>query len=384
MNPNFSLPQLQSFIGAGFECTYALVHTGQKLDLLASTEHDRYCREDYRMIQEFGIKAVREGLAWSLIDKGNNEYDFTRFEQMMKIGKEENIQQIWDLNHFDYPAYLDPFSTQFVTQFAEYAKRAIQILRIYNSGTIYITPLNEISFSAWNGGDVGWWAPFEKGKGGQLKNQLVKAAIAAMDAIWSEDDNVRFIQVDPILRRIAKQPATSKTKKLEKAFKEIVYQSWDMLAGKVAPELGGAPKYLDIIGINYYWVNQEWIVAGNQLNQSSYQTMEWDSPSRISFADLAQNIYDRYQRPMIVSETGSFGDLREKWWPLILHQIDEAMNKGLPICGVFSYPSLDKPSHVPWLEQKSGLWDFPENDESCRRIPHLPSLKVIQEFTRNH
>ena len=36
----------------------------------------------------------------------------------------------------------------------------------------------------------------------------------------------------------------------------LVFQAWDMLAGRLLPELGGSRAHLDIVGINYYWTNQ--------------------------------------------------------------------------------------------------------------------------------
>ena len=39
------------------------------------------------------------------------------------------------------------------------------------------------------------------------------------------------------------------------------YQAWDMLEGRLHPELGGAPEYLDIVGVNYYPWNQ-WVYTG--------------------------------------------------------------------------------------------------------------------------
>ncbi|MFO0703221.1 MAG: hypothetical protein U0525_00675 [Patescibacteria group bacterium] len=92
--------------------------------MLTATKHDKYCRDDYKMVKNIGIKTVREGLSWSEIDKGRGVYRFERFEKMMKVAKEENVQQIWDLNHFDFPSYLDPFSKNFIIKFAEYARGA--------------------------------------------------------------------------------------------------------------------------------------------------------------------------------------------------------------------------------------------------------------------
>lgn len=386
---NSKLPVFSSFMMAGYECTYALAENKRRLDLLAATKHDEYCEEDYRLIKDVGMRTVREGLSWNQIDKGNSVYDFSRFEKIMQMGKKENIQQIWDLNHFDYPEYLDPFSEDFVTQFGKYAAEAIKVIQRYQKNPLYIVPLNEISFFAWIGADMGWWAPYKKGRqnGFRLKSQLVKANIAAMEAIWQLNPEVRFIQVDPFMRRLATEPATRTAKKHVQEFNDIVrFEAWDMLCGKAHPEIGGDPKYLDIIGVNYYVHNQEWVISEkeNGKNKIRHQMMDWDSSDRVPFWKMLEDIYQRYGRPMIVSETGSYGELRYRWWERVLKEIDEGLKEGLPICGVCSYPTVDRPESAGFLLPNSGIWDFEAEDLACRRVPHPHTIEVIRQFAQQH
>lgn len=393
------LPRFKSFLQAGFECTAAMAEDKRRLNMLDQTRHDQLCADDYDMIKERGFYTVREGLSWSQIDTGDGVYEFDRFEKMMQIGAQKGVQQIWDLNHFDFPTRLDPLAEdpakadEFVEAFARYAKEVIRVLRIhFPAEELYIVPLNEISFFAWIGADMGWWAPYKKGRenGGRFKQILVRAAIAAMDAIWEEDDNVRFIHVDPFMRRLAKQPMPSDTtphsppsKKVQehvKDFNEVVrYEAWDMLCGRKHPELGGAPKYLDIIGMNYYVHNQEWVITG-QNNTVLHQLMDWDSPDRVSFAEMIAEVYERYQRPIFISETGSFGERRSSWWERTLAEIDTGLNSGLPIVGVCAYPVLDRPESAGFLLPNSGIWDFDPTDSLCQRLPHEPSLTAIGNY----
>jgi len=128
-----------SYLMGGFECSYSLTKDRTRLDLLSSTKHDVYCQEDYQLLKELNIQTVREGLKWVEIDKGNNEYDFSRFEKMMQIAKEEGIKQIWDLNHYDFPERLDPFTNAFITQFAEYGKRVIETIRRYQTVVLFLS-----------------------------------------------------------------------------------------------------------------------------------------------------------------------------------------------------------------------------------------------------
>lgn len=367
-------PTFDSFFWAGYECAYASIKKRggryERLDLLASTKHDEYCRMDYTLIKQMGITTVREGFSWNQIDKGHNVYEFDRFETMMKIAKEEGIQQVWNLNHFDFPEYLDPFSNQFVAQFAEYAKRCVEMVRKYQKGTIYINPLNEISFFSWIGGEIGLWAPFQKARGYEWKKQLVRAALASMDAMHSVDKDIRFIQIDPIMYRKAKNDTNREQKTYADTFNNSIrFQTFDMLAGRLEPELGGDPKYVDIIGLNYYFHNQEWIysVRKSNPNLAKSTVIPFLSLDRLSINSFIHTVFGRYHRPMVLTETGSYGDLRARWWNRLLREIDKE-KATLPLYGICVYPAVDRQD---WANKKkltnSGLWDFKANDP-IRRI----------------
>jgi len=58
----------QSWFIGGFECSTHRRRDGRRLDLLASTHHDVNAAADYRMLADHGIRTVRDGLRWHLIE----------------------------------------------------------------------------------------------------------------------------------------------------------------------------------------------------------------------------------------------------------------------------------------------------------------------------
>lgn len=376
-------PQFKSFVMGGFECAAPRIETKERIDSYTLTRHDELCREDYKLLKEAGIWTVREGFLWSEIDKGNGIYDFSRFEKMLQIGKEEGIEQMWDLNHFEYPDHLDPFKEEFVTEFARYAKKCIEVIKKYEHGPIYICPINEISFFSFMAGSVALWAPYGRSAGYRFKQQLVRATIAAMDAIWEADKNVRFIQIDPIFRRIAKEPVTIVTKATEDIFRETKFQTFDMLSGKLLPELGGHPKYVQMIGANYYIYNQEWI-TGEDLNDAHcHEMIPFDSKERIPLKDMLQEVVDRYPGiPIVLTETGAHGSWRVPWWTRVLQEVDDCISANIPLLGVCAYPVIDRPDWHDMHLTNSGLWDFAKNDKKLTRIPHEASLHLVRDYAK--
>jgi beta-glucosidase/6-phospho-beta-glucosidase/beta-galactosidase len=377
-------PKFNSFVWGGFESGYPKFDDGRRADTLRETKHDEKVVEDYRLLKSLGIKTVRESLGWWLIDKKDTPYNFERYEKMMIAAKQEGIQQIWSLNHFDFPDHLSPYDKNFYSEFARYGVAAAKLIRKYQSGTIYIIPINEISFVTYMCGYVGGWAPYAKGRKNAdlLKQRLVGASIAAMNAIWQEVKNVRFIQVDPLFRRIPQEPITLGKLRIYEDYLKVRLDTFDMLVGRHHPELGGSSKHLDIIGCNYYITNQEWIAEDTFEQDTKHKEMlDLDDPKRIPLSELLVELQDRYGRPIIITETGSYGQLRNRWWPLLLREVDEAIAEGIDVQGVCAYPVIDRPEwHDPTHLTNSGLWDFKNGDPQLTRYPYAPTIELLKKY----
>ena len=92
----------------------------------------------------------------------------------------------------------------------------------------------------------------------------------------------------------------------------LVFQSWDMLSGRLMPELGGTRDHLDIVGINYYWTNQwEWRIE--PLRDGTIPPLDDDDPRRMPLRDLVRIVWDRYGGDLMITETSHVGDKRGPW-----------------------------------------------------------------------
>jgi hypothetical protein len=98
--------------------------------------------------------------------------------------------------------------------------------------------------------------PFAVARSDELKAQFVRASIHGMEAIWDVLPRARFMPPEPLIN-IAAFPEHPKTWRRVECDNEYQYQAWDMLCGDVWPALGGAPKCLDVVGVNYYCDNRE-------------------------------------------------------------------------------------------------------------------------------
>lgn len=69
--------RFNSFYMGGFECADHINRSGQRVDLLKETEHDIRVFEDYELLNNLGIKVVREGVSWSRSETTPYIFDFS-------------------------------------------------------------------------------------------------------------------------------------------------------------------------------------------------------------------------------------------------------------------------------------------------------------------
>ncbi|PPD15778.1 MAG: beta-glucosidase [Methylobacterium sp.] len=345
------MPDLfQSFMQGGFECSTHRRRDGRRLDVLAATRHDRMTAEDYVLLGWHGIRTVRDGLRWHLIERLPYVYDWSSALPMLRAARVTGTQVIWDLFHYGWPDGLDIWSPAFVHRFAGFARAAARVVQAETNGAPFFVPMNEISFMAWAGGQEGVFNPFAHRKGDALKLQLARACIAAMHAIREVAPLARFLLAEPIIRVV---PRRHNPGSVERAARhnEAQYQAWDMIAGRLNRELGGAESLLDIIGVNYYCHNQR---------QEEGSPIPWDGsdPAYRPFSELLRANYERYNRPILISETGIEAELRPLWLRHVADEVGKAIEEGIPVRGICLYPVLNHPGWEDDRHCPNGLLDY--------------------------
>lgn len=354
---NHSNPLFQSFWMAGFECSTHINLAGKRLDMTAALNHDLFCAADYRRLREVGILAARDGLRWHLIDRGG-QFDWSSWIPMLEAAREEKIQVVWDLFHYGWPDDVDIFSPAFVRRFARFAREAARIHREHTDEIPWFSPVNEISFFAW-AASRDFIYPFAYGYDLELKRQLVRAAVAAVQNVRLVDPRARFIAPEPLIHNV---PPLSEPWNTGPALvqRNSQFEAWDMISGRVSPELGGAENYLDVVGLNFYAAN-EWEVPGGRK-------LHWDAgsddPRWLPLRFLLAEIHQRYARPFFLAETSHYGIGRAPWLHEVAAEIELALKDGVPVGGACLYPIIDR---FDWDDcthwHNCGLWDV-EKDSS--------------------
>ncbi|MET7257156.1 amine oxidase [Dyadobacter fermentans] len=369
MTTNFN-----TFWMAGFECTDQLNASGDRVDMLQITGHLELLREDYARICSLGIRTVREGIRWSVVEYQPYHYNFETVLEMINAAKYYNVQQLWDICHFGYPADLSPLHPHFAARFVALCEAFVNFLVKHRPLEIlYITPINEVSFISWLGGEAGATVPYCTKNGWELKYALMGAYIAAAKAMKRISKLVRILTTEPLVNMVPDLNPIPDEMASAAIENELQFQAVDMLCGRICPELGGSEDLPDVLGYNYYYNNQ-WITG-------KYQFLGWNDPIPDPrwrpLADLLESAYHRYHKPIIISETSHPKEDRPIWIQMIASECTKLINRDVQLLGVCLYPIIDRPDwDHPEVWHQSGLWDH-DSTGYHRRILHFPSAMAL-------
>ena len=348
----------RSFFQGGWESSSHRLTSGRRLDLIAGTRHEANAAADYAQLAGLGLRTQRDGLRWHRIEQGPGTYDFTSWRPMLAAAARTDVQVIWDLLHYGWPDDLDIWTPAFPDRFAAFASAAGRIHRDETDAVPFWCPVNEISFFAWAGGDAGYLNPFARRRGFELKVQLARASIAAMRVLRSIDPRARFVHCEPLIA-IHHSPAKGRPRAEAEGWHDAQHQSTDLIAGRLWPQIGGEPAFLDIVGANYYPTNQ-WVHGGPPIGL--------DHSLHRPLSDLLFELHARTGRPILISETGTEGCARAAWLTMVATETRRARARGVPVEGVCLYPVAN---HLGW-----------DDDRLCENglLGHLPLAGTRQVY----
>jgi len=335
----------------GFECSTHRLRSGRRLDVIGATAHDRFVLQDYRRLVDAGMRTARDGIRWHLIERSPGTYDFSTVRPMLAAARQTGVQVIWDVLHYGWPDDIDIFSAAFVQRFARFARAFAEVASEETEGPPWVVPVNEISFFAWAGGEIGIFNPFAKGRADELKRQLLRASIAAMDAMRQVNPHIRIVHTEPMINVVPHAERPHEAAAAE-GHRRAQYAAWDLLLGRAEPELGGREDLIDIIGVNYY-IHNQWVYPGGHG-----RTIEPSQPEYMPLWRMLQEAQQRYGRPVFIAETGIEDMARPVWLRYVGCEVRRALAEGVPVEGICLYPIVNHPGWDDDRHCHNGLWDY--------------------------
>ncbi len=319
--------RFDSFFQAGFECSSHRRGDGVRLDLIGATSHDRHIRGDYRQCAELGLRTLRDGLRWHLIEKSPGRYDWSSWMPMVEAAEAAEVEVIWDLFHYGSPDHVDQGSPDFPKRFAEFAVAALEARKSMTKKPPLICPLNEINFICW-AVESGYFPQVGPKQRGWLKRQLVSAWVAATSAIREQWPQSIVVGAEPLIH-VAPHDRRRSTIRDAEQNRSGMFEAYDWIVGKAEPGLGGDRSMIDLIGLNYYPHNQ-WYWKGPTVPMGHHEYRP--------LADMLVEMAERYEKPLFLSETGAEGSARPAWLHYVCDEVREALRRGVRVEGICIYP----------------------------------------------
>jgi beta-glucosidase/6-phospho-beta-glucosidase/beta-galactosidase len=363
-----------SFWLGGFESACHRNRRGERLDMVRATEHDLRLDDDYAALREIGIATVREGARWRCVEPGRR-FDLSTVEATLAAARRHGVQVVPTLCHYGWPDDVELLSPAFVDRFARYCRVVARCVAEESDPPHVFTPMNEISYVSWASAKDGYIcdAGAGPGAGHRVKRQLVRAAIAGIEAIRDVLPEARILHAEPLIHVLTPRNRPDLAARAASE-REAQFEAWEMLAGRVAPELGGGPRYLDLLGVNFYHANQF---------EFPDRRLRWEDEPRddrwVPLHRLLAEVHARFGRPLVITETSHFGAGRARWIREIAGEARAAIDAGVPLLGVCLYPVIDRPDwDDPESWHNSGLWDLRRDGEG--RLVRVEVPEYLEAF----
>jgi beta-glucosidase/6-phospho-beta-glucosidase/beta-galactosidase len=349
----------------GIENSIPTIDNGKtRVDEMAKCGHYKYWRTDFDLVQELGIRVLRYGPPLHRTWLGPDRYDWSFADETFAELRRRNIITIVDLCHFGVPDWIGNFQNpDFPALFCRYARAFAER---YPWIQLY-TPVNEMSICALFSALYGWWneqMTTDRAFVTALK-YIVKANILAMREILQVRPDALFIQSEsseyyhpesPTAIGPAECKNASRFLSLDLNYgRRVDSQMYEYLLdnGMTREEyhffLTSNLKHHCIMGNDYYQTNEHHVRADGGT---------YASGEIFGYALITQQYYDRYQLPVMHTETnlaqGPGGDEAVRWLRKEWANVLRVRNNGVPIVGFTWYSLTDQVDWDSALREDSG------------------------------
>lgn len=394
------------FWSTGIEDTFITApyaKTGRTLDEYELTQHYEQWKDDIQLIASLGVPCARYGIPWHRLNPKRGKWDWKwadkPLEHLLRLG----VDPIVDLVHYGLPAWIEGAfdSPDYPEYVAEYAARVASRFK----GRIHAyTPLNEPRVTAWYCGKLGWWPPHLKGWRGFLRVllQVSKGIVLTVDALRRADSSTVPVHVDATDLYLAEDPSLQE--EIAKR-QSIVFLALDLISGRVheqhslwdwllkngisETELLWFQEHqakMPLIGLNMYPMFSRKVLS----RSASGLRMRMPYAEAGIVQDLCKLYWERYQKPVFISEIASVGSVKRRmaWLHDSIAAVKCARENGVPVVGYTWWPlfalvtwAYRQGTHAPdYYLKQMGLWDLVSSKDKQLLRVRTPLVETYMEY----
>jgi beta-glucosidase len=359
--------------------------TRRTLDEYELTQHYEFWREDIDLIGSLGVRYARYGIPWYRVEASPGQFNFSWTDEVFERMLDRGVQPIVDLMHYGTPVWLEGgFGNPDYPQ--RVADHAHKVAERYQGRIFWYTPLNEPRITAHYCGRLGWWPPYGRGWKGFLRVMVAvcKGIVLTQRALHNVDPEIVCAHVDATDVYRPTEPETEATARHRQ---QVVFLALDLIMGRVDSshflsswmlKFGVAESDLqwfadnavepDLIGLNLYPMFTNKIVTSSRIK------MSYGSGELVY--ELGRMYWERYRRPVFISETAAVGRRRQAWMNDSFDSVARLRGEGVPMVGYTWWPLF---ALVAWAYREKelsfdkyllqmGLWDLSLRDGKLARV----------------
>jgi beta-glucosidase/6-phospho-beta-glucosidase/beta-galactosidase len=377
------------------------------LDEYELTQHYTMWKQDLALAVQAGSRALRWGIPWYKVQPARGEWDWRWTDEVLDyMVNVQGLTPILDVMHYGTPLWLDASfaDPDYPHLVAEYVQA---VAARYKSLVRYYTPLNEPTVNAMMSGRGGQWPPYLRGDQGYLGvlKALARGIALSTQALKAEQPDMLTVQVEAMWHHWTKDESLAFAVAQSNAQQ---FLSLDLTTGRVNPEHLLYPWLLDngfteaemewfqsnavsydFIGGNYYPWGYVQKSRRGKLRMVSVAQPKGKFASGETIAVPLEELYRRYQVPVLVTETSSKGSVerRAAWMDETLRAVRRLRTAGVPVVGYTWFPLFSmveweyRPATTPVADHllHLGLFDAAYDDEGVLQRHATPLVEHFRQ-----
>ena len=342
------MPNTPFLFATGIENSYPTLPGGVRVDQMEKCGHYARWEEDFQLVKELGLHALRYGPAYYRTHVAPDRFDWESADAPMARLRALGVEVVADLCHFGVPGWLGGFQDPaFPVLFAGYARA---FARRY-PWVRYYTPVNEIfvcaSFSALRG----WWNECEASDAAFVRalRNLCMAHELAVEAILAERPDATIVQGESMEHfHAAGRGAQAEADRLN----GLKFLSLDLTLGReLAPGMAGYLNRHGVTSNDLSFFRERRAVGQRWIGLDYYPTCEHrvtstgrETTSRApkGFRTLAAEYHQRYRLPLFHCETNRVPRYAEAWLAEQWADVVALLDAGVPVHGFTWYSLTDQ------------------------------------------
>ena len=355
---NSDLTSADAFIwAAGIEDTFVpQTRPGHRsLDEYELMGHYENWKEDIDLCSALGLESLRWGIPWYKVEPEPGKFDWSWVDDVINyMVKDLGIKLIADVMHYGCPFWLKRgFANKDYP--ALVARYAAAFSERYKDLVTWYTPLNEPIVTALMCGMRGLWPPYQHGEKGYIRimMQLAKGIQRTVNAIREVHPESIMVHIEATgLTRTIREDLSS----LAREEQHRGYLCYDLVTGRVSQDhllfpwllrngvsldelfdLHRGQIELDIVGMNFY---PQWSTQQIYLDKRGRIAFRETEPEGDGFSELIRHYSERYQAPIMITETSAVGsdEVRLQWLKSSVTSIKGLRAEGIPVIGYTWFP----------------------------------------------